>query len=322
MEEGGGMAWVLRRIVTSFVLIWVVVSIVFLAIRFVPGDPAELLLSQGGIAPAPDAVAALHEQLGLDRPIGVQYVDGFRRLLHGDLGQSLQDESPVAAEIWLRLPRTLELIAAATVIALVFGLPAGLLAALRRGGAFDRALSWLSAAGVAVPVFVVGTLLVLLFAQMLRWVPAGGYVPLALDPLRHFTLLAMPATTISLGLFSAVFRMTRAAVLDVLMRDYVRTARAKGVGRLRIVVRHVLRNALVPVVTVVALNLGTLLGGTVLVEYVFNYPGLSGMLVDAVNARDYPEVEGIVLVISVLFVTLNLLVDLLYAVLDPRMRRA
>jgi peptide/nickel transport system permease protein len=316
------MAWALRRIGTSFVLVWVVVSIVFLAIRFVPGDPAELLLSQGGMAPDPGSVAALREQLGLDRPMTVQYADSFRRLLHGDLGESLQDQSPVAAEVWLRLPRTLELIAAAAIMSLVFGIPTGLWAALRRGGIFDRALSWITAAGLAVPVFVVGTLLVLLFAQTLRWVPAGGYVPLAQNPLRHLELLAMPAFAIALGLFAAVFRMTRAAVLDVSMRDYVRTARAKGVAWRRIVVHHMLRNALIPVVTVLALQLGTLLGGTVLVEYVFNYPGLSGLLVDAVNARDYPEVQGIILVISILFVTLNLAVDLLYAVLDPRVRRA
>ena len=161
----------------------------------------------------------------------------------------------------------------------------------------------------------------LLFAQTLHWLAAGGYVPLAEAPGRHIALLAMPAVTIALGLFAAVFRMTRSSVLDVARRDHVRTARAKGLPQRRILVRHVLRNALTPVVTVVALNLGSLLGGTVLVEYVFNYPGLSGLLVDAVNARDYPVVEGIVLVISLLFVALNLAVDLLYAALDPRVRR-
>jgi peptide/nickel transport system permease protein len=316
------MRWVIKRIGVSLVLIWIVASIVFLALRFVPGDPAELLLSQGGAAPDPAAVALLHEQLGLDQPIWTQYITAFRNLLHGDFGRSLQDDSPVATEIWQRLPRTLELIGAATLIALITGLPSGLLAALRRGSLFDRTASWVAAAGLAVPVFVVGTLLVLVFAQSLHWVSAGGYVPLAKAPGRHFALLAMPAVTIALGLFATVFRMTRAAVLDVSMRDYVRTARAKGLHRARIVIRHILRNALIPVVTVLALQPGTLLGGTVLVEYVFNYPGLSGMLVDAVNARDYPEVEGIVLVISILFVTLNLLVDLLYAVLDPRVRQA
>ncbi len=316
------MAWALKRIGVSLILVWAVASIVFLALRAVPGDPAELLLAQGGAAPDPAIVAELREQLGLDMPLGQQYVARFQRLLHGDFGRSLQDSAPVGAEILRRLPRTLELILAAAVIALLLGLPAGLWAALRVGGLADRVLSWISAAGLAVPVFVAGTLMVLVFAQWLRVVSSGGYVPLAQDPVRHFTLLAMPAATIALGLYSTVFRMTRAAVLDVSLRDYVRTARAKGVARRRIVVHHILRNALIPVVTVLALNLGTLLGGTVLVEYVFNYPGLSGLLVDAVNARDYPVVEGIVLVISILFVSLNLCVDLMYAVLDPRVRHA
>jgi peptide/nickel transport system permease protein len=173
---------------------------------------------------------------------------------------------------------------------------------------------------LAIPVFVAGTLMVLVFAQWLRWVPAGGYVPLAQDPARHLLLLAMPAITIGLGLSAITFRMTRASALEVAQKDYVRTARAKGVAPRRILLHHVLRNALMPVVTVLGLQLGTLLGGTVLVEYVFNWPGLSGLLVDAVNSRDYPEVEGIVLVISVLFVALNLLMDVLYAALDPRVR--
>lgn len=316
------MPWVLKRIGVSLLLVWVVASIVFLAIRFVPGDPAELLLAQGGAAPDPSAVAELRGQLGLDQPLAVQYVDNLRRLLAGDLGRSLQDDSSVAEQILLRLPRTLELIAVAVAAALLAGVPAGLRAALRPGGPFDRIASALAAAGLAVPVFVAGTLLVLVFAQQLRWVSAGGYVGITEAPLRHFTLLAMPALTIALGLFATVFRMTCVAVLDVSRREYIRTARAKGVRPARIVLRHVLRNALMPVVTVVALNIGTLLGGTVLVEYVFNYPGLSGLLVDAVNARDYPQVQGIVLVISVLFVTLNLAVDLLYGVLDPRVRQA
>lgn len=316
------MAWLARRIGLAIVLVWAVASIVFLAIRLVPGDPAELLLAQGGVAPDPASVAELHAQLGLDQPVLTQYLDNFRRLLTGDLGHSLQDGSSVAQEIGRRLPRTLELIGVAAVLAVVLGIPTGLLAAIRRGGVLDRVGTYGSALALAVPVFVVGTLLVLVFAQTLRWVPAGGYVPIARDPLQHLALIALPAFTIALGLAATVFRMTRAAVLDVSQRDFVRSARAKGVRPWRILLHHVLRNALMPVVTVLALHLGTLLGGTVLVEYVFNYPGLSGLLVEAVNERDYPEVEGVVLVISVLFVALNLLVDLLYAVLDPRVRTA
>ncbi|MBN8891834.1 MAG: glutathione ABC transporter permease GsiC [Acetobacteraceae bacterium SCN 69-10] len=315
------MAWLLRRVGISLALIWVVASIVFLAIHLVPGDPAELLLSQGGASPDPAIVADLRDQLGLNRPILVQYADSLWRLLHFDLGHSMQDDSPVGDEIARRLPRTLELIVAAAILAVVVGIPAGTVAATRRGSVFDRIAGWLAGLSLAVPVFVVGTLLVMVFAQWLRWVPAGGYVAFATDPARHLLLLSMPAITIGLGLAAVMFRMTRAAVLDVMLKDYVRTARAKGVAPRRVLVRHVVRTALMPVVTVLALHMGTLLGGTVLVEYVFNWPGLSGLLVSAVNGRDYPEVVGIVLVISILFVALNLAVDILYGLLDPRVRR-
>jgi len=316
------MAWLARRIGIAILLVWAVATIVFLAIRLVPGDPAELLLSQGGVAPDPAIVAELRDQLGLDRPVFTQYVDNLRRLLVGDLGQSMQDGSKVGREISRRLPRTLELIGLATLLSVLIGIPGGLFAAVGRHGPLDRVATWASGFALAVPVFVVGTLMVLVFAQTLRWVSAGGYTPLAVDPVRHFSLLAMPAITIAVGLSATVFRMTRASVLDVAQRDFVRTARAKGVGPGRVLLHHVLRNALMPVLTVVALHFGTLLGGTVLVEYVFNYPGLSGLLVEAVNARDYPMVEGVVLVISVLFVAINLVVDLLYALLDPRVRAA
>jgi len=316
------LAYAIRRVCIAAVLVWIIATLVFLAIRLVPGDPAELLLSQGGIAPDPASVAELRDKLGLDVPILQQYVSYLTGLLHGNLGASLLDDHPVAAEIALRLPRTLELIAAAALLAIAFGLPAGTLAALRAGGAADRVLSGTAGIALSIPVFVVGTIAILVFAQKLRWVPAGGYVPLGRDPLQHFLVLAMPAGTIALGLAAVIFRMTRSSVLEVLGRDYVRAARARGIAPARIVLHHVLRNALIPVVTVVGLHLGSLLGGTVLVEYVFNWPGLSGYLVRAVEQRDYPEVTGIVLVISILFVLLNLLVDLLYAVLDPRVRHA
>lgn len=316
------MGWAARRIGVSFLLVWVVASIVFLAIHLVPGDPAELLLSSGGVAPDPGAVAELRDRLGLNLPLAQQYVSFLSGVVRGDLGTSLVDEYPVLDEILLRLPRTLELIAAGALIAVLVGIPVGTLAALRRGSAFDRIASGVAALLLAVPVFVVGTLLVLVFAQILRWMPAGGYVPLAEDPWRHLTLLALPALAIGKGLVAVVFRMTRASVLDALSRDFVRTARAKGLSPSRVLMRHVVRNALIPVLTVLALHMGTLLGGTVLVEYVFNWPGLSTPLLRAVEARDYPMVVGIVLTISALFVLLNLVMDLVYAALDPRIRHA
>lgn len=314
------LSYALRRTAISVVLVWIVTSLVFLAIHLVPGDPAELLLSQGGIAPDPAVLADLRQTLGLDRPLLQQYMTYIGKLLHGDFGVSLQDGHAVAEEIALRLPRTLELIGAAGLLAVLVGFPLGTFAALRARETPDRIISALAGLALSVPVFVMGTLAVMVFAQQLRLVSAGGHVPFATAPVRHLTLLLMPACTIAVGLAAVVTRVTRSAVLEALERDHVRAAQARGVSPGGIIIRHVARNALTPVVTVVGLQIGSLLGGTVLVEYVFNWPGLSGYLVRSVTARDYPEVVGIVLVIAALFVLLNLIVDLLYAVIDPRVR--
>lgn len=316
------MRWFLRRGATCLVLAWAVSLIVFMTLHIVPGDPAELLLSTGGIAADPVAVKELRIKLGLERPLFEQYLAFLGGVLRGDLGNSLVDDFPVVSEIALRLPRTLELILAGTLLAIILGVPAGTYAALHRGGLFDRIASGAAALLLAIPVFVVGTLLVLLLAQTLKLMPAGGYVALAQDPLKHLTLLTLPAIAIAKGLAAVVFRMTRASVLDVLSRDFVRTAKAKGLTPRRVLIRHVVRNSLTPVFTVLGLHMGTLLGGTVLVEYVFNWPGLSTPLLRAVEARDYPMVVGIVLTISGLFLLINLAMDLLYAALDPRVRAA
>lgn len=315
------MFWFLQRITISLALLWVVTSLVFLSIYMVPGDPAELLLSGEGSTPDPASIAQLRGDLGLDRPILTQYADRMAGLLHFDLGNSMIDGAPVATEIAKRLPRTLELVAAAAILSLLIGIPAGVVAALRQGRRFDRTANLLAGFAQGIPVFVAGTLIILLFAQIWKVVPAGGYVNFTTDPGKHVILLAMPALAIALGLAAIVFRISRASVLDVVPLDYVRTARAKGLPQGRIIARHILRNALMPVITVFALNLGGLFGGTVLVEYVFNWPGLSGMLVSAVNARDYPTVTAVILIISALFITLNLVVDILYGITDPRVRK-
>jgi peptide/nickel transport system permease protein len=314
------MAYLLGKVATSVMLAFAVATIVFLTLHLVPGDPAELLLSTGGITPDPAAVAELREKLGLDRPLHVQYLGFLKGLAQADLGRSLVDDYSVASEIALRLPRTLELIVAGTLIGLLLGVPAGMHAAVHAGGAFDRIMSAFMALVMAIPVFVLGTLLILLLAQTLKLMPAGGYVAFASDPAKHLLLLALPAIVIGKGLVAIIFRMTRASVLDTLPKDHVRTARAKGLTQRRVLLHHVLRNAFAPVLTVLGLHMGALLGGTVLVEYVFNWPGLSTPLIRAVEARDYPMVVGIVLTISGLFLLINLIVDLLYAVLDPRVR--
>lgn len=316
------MVYLLRRTLLSLLLVWLVATLIFGVLRLVPGDPAEMLLSSGGVAPDPAAVADLRQRLGLDRPVLEQYLAFISGLGRLDLGTSLQDDQPVIDEIRRRLPRTLELVGAATVLALALGLPLGVLAALRRDRTLDRALSMLSGFLMSVPVFVIGTLMVFVFAQRLRWVPAGGFVTFAEAPLLHLRILLMPAAAIALGFAAVIFRMVRTTTLETLGRDWVRTARAKGLPEGQVLRAHVVRNALGPVLTVVGLHMGTLIGGTVLVEYVFNWPGLSGFLVHAVEQRDYPEVQGIVLVVCALFVSINLAVDMLYAALDPRVRQA
>ncbi|ORE90476.1 ABC transporter permease [Aurantimonas sp. 22II-16-19i] len=312
------LRYIAYRSLLAVFLVWIVVTLVFLLLHLVPGDPAELLLSQGSTAADPQAVANLRERLGLDDPLWLQYAHHIGGLVTGDLGTSFRDGASVTGQIVQRLPRTLEVILAAALIAVALGVPAGTLAAIRAGGWIDTLISFLSSLALSTPVFVVGSVVILVFAQELRLVPAGGYVPFAVDPLRHLLLLMLPAGTVALALWAVIARMTRASVLDVLERDYVRTARAKGLSRAKILRRHVVRNAMIPVLTVLGLEMGTLIGGTVLVEFVFNWPGLSGYLVSAVDARDYPEVVGIVMVISILFVFLNLVVDIVYAVLDPR----
>lgn len=310
--------YALRRILVAIVLVWVVATIIFSLLHVIPGDPATLLSSSGGVLPPPEAIEALRTEMGLNRPLWEQYAGYLLGILQGDLGVSFQDGYPIATEIATRLPRTLELIVVATLLSVGVGLPLGAMAARRQGSVLDRTLSALASVQLSMPVFVIGTLLILVFAQKLRWVPAGGYEPFLENPLKHLVHLSMPAFTIAVGLSAIVYRMARATVLDTLQADWVRTARAKGLPPRQVMRRHVVRNSLGPVMTVVGLSVGTLLGSTVLIEYVFNWPGLSGFLVSAVEQRDYPAVQGIVLVISFLFILTNLAVDLLYSVLDPR----
>lgn len=310
--------YIAYRSLVAILLVWVVVTLVFLLLHLIPGDPAELLLSQGNVAPDPQAVAALREKMGLNAPLWQQYLDHLGGVVSGNLGASFRDGAPVAEQIVTRLPRTLEVIVASALLASLAGVPLGTWAAIRSGGLADALVSLLSSVALSTPVFVVGSLVILLFAQQLRWLPAGGFVPFSEDPVQHLKLLTLPAGAVAISLWAVITRMTRASVREVLERDHVRTARAKGLARNTILRRHVVRNALIPVLTVLGLEMGTLIGGTVLVEFVFNWPGLSGYLVAAVDARDYPEVVGIVMTISVLFVFLNLVVDVINAMLDPR----
>lgn len=303
-------------------LVLLVLTLIFSALHFVPGDPAVLLLSVGdGGAPTPEAVDRVREQLGLNQPIFVQYLQFLGGVFTGDLGDSFRTSQPVLEAIGARLPRTLLLVGFATLLSIVFGVALGAIAA-RRGGWIDTAVTALSSIGVALPVFVFGAVLILLFSITFNWFPAGGYVDIGEDPLGAIWSLALPATSLAVGFSAQIARMTRSAVLEVQGQDWVRTAKSIGLAPFTVFSRHVLRNSLTPVVTVIGIGFGTLLGSTVLVERVFNYPGMSSLLVDGVTNRDYPVVQGIVIVIALMFILINIVVDVIYGILDPRVRRS
>jgi peptide/nickel transport system permease protein len=312
------MARYLATRLTSLVPILFGTSVVaFLLIRLVPGDPAIALL---GLEADARSLAALHQQLALDQPIVVQYATWLGHILTGDFGRSIQGGRAVFPLLIGALAPTALLSAAALVISLVIAIPAGIVAAVSRNSGADYTASLLALCGLSLPSFWLGILLILAFSIYLPLFPASGYVSPWVDPVAHLRHLVLPALTLGAALAAATMRMTRAAMLEVLRADYVRTARAKGLSRRRVIWVHALRNARIPIVTLLGIQLGQLLGGVVITETVFSWPGIGKLTVDAIFARDYPVVQGAVLLTATLFVLINLLTDLVYTVLDPRVR--
>mgnify|MGYP001616301817 CR=1 FL=1 len=294
----------------------------FLFIRLIPGDAIAARLGTS-TALTPEQLESLRAYFGLDQPLPQQYWSWLSSLVHGDAGYSIRTGRPVLAELAQRLPVTLELAAAATLIALAVGIPLGILSALRPRSRLDLATQVGGLLGLSLPNFWLGTLIIVLFSIHLRWMPnTGAYVDFAQDPLGNLRLIMFPATTLGLAMAVATMRMTRSAMLDVVGADYVRTARAKGLAPRVVIVRHALKNALIVVVTLVGVQFGNLLGGAVVVEEVFAIPGSGRMLLTAIVQRDYALVQGTVLAIALLFVSLNIVVDLLYGYIDPRVRLA
>jgi peptide/nickel transport system permease protein len=292
----------------------------FAFIRLIPGDAIAARLGTS-TALTPEQLASLRAYFGLDQPLPVQYWNWLTSLARGDAGYSIRTGRPVFVEIAERLPATLELAAAATLIAVAVGVPLGLLSALRRRSRADVAARIAGLVGLSLPSFWLGTLIIVVFSLYLRWLPnTGGYVDFVRDPVGNLGLIMFPALTLGLALAAATMRMTRSAMLDVLGADYVRTARAKGLRGEVIVRRHVLRNGLIVVITLLGIQVGQLLGGAVVVEEIFSIPGVGRMLLTAIVQRDYALVQGAVLVIAILFVLVNIFVDLLYGYLDPRIR--
>jgi peptide/nickel transport system permease protein len=302
-------SYLFRRLSLAVPVVAGVVTLVFLLIHLIPGDPAEIMLGESAL---PADREALRESLGLDRPILEQYGSFLRGLCRGDLGGSLQQRRPVSELIRAHYPATLELTFAAMLISLLIALPAGVVSGIRQYSLWDHSTMFVALLGVSMPNFWLGPLLIWVFSIQLGWFPVSGRQGLA-----H---LVLPALTLGASMAAIVARMTRSSVLEVLREDYVTTARAKGLSEFRVVWKHVLRNAMLPVLTIVGLQFGALLAGSIITETIFSWPGLGTLMVEAIQTRDYPVVQGCVLVIALSYVAVNLLTDILYGVIDPRIR--
>lgn len=309
--------FITRRLLTLVGQVVIVATLVFLMLRLVPGDPARAIL---GETANEDQVAAMRHRLGIDRPLWEQFVDWFGGAMRFDLGESIISGRSVSGDIADRIVNSLELIVLSIVLSLLIAIPLGTIAAIRSNRWPDFALSSFAMLGLSLPSFVIGTVLVLVFGLKLGWIPQSRFVGWTDDPIAHIKLLILPSATLAIGNAAVILRMTRSSMLEVLRQDYVRTARAKGVAEGKVIRRHTLRNAINPVVSIVGLEVATLLGGMVIVEQIFNWPGLSTLLMSGVLSRDYPVVQGVVLVIATLTIVINVIVDILYAVLDPRIR--
>jgi peptide/nickel transport system permease protein len=311
--------YVIGRLV-QFVPTLVVVSVVvFLMVRAIPGDPAYALL---GPTAKPEQIAALRAEMGLDEPLWKQYWVWIERIIHGDLGRSWINDFPVAELIRQKLPATLALSIGSMTIALLIAAPMGILPALRPGGWVARVAALYNGLMLAVPTFWLGVLLVLVVSLRLGWLPPSGYVPFHEDPLQSLKLLILPSFTLGAYLSAIFARFLHSAVTETLSQDYVRTAAAKGLTEAGVVGRHVLRNALIPVVTMLGIQFGGLLGGAVIVEAIFDWPGLGRLLITSISSRDYAVVQGTILLAASAFLVVNLLTDLTYGLLDPRIRTA
>ena len=309
--------YILRRLVMLVPVLLVVGVVVFALVHLTPGDPAAVIL---GDRATPEDIARLREQLGLNDPLPVQFVRWFGNALRLDFGESIFLGEPVSQALLDRVEPTALLTLYALIFQVLIGVPAGVLAAVRHNSVVDRAVSVVAISGSAIPTFFLGILLILIFAVRLRWLPSGGYVPLREDAAAHFRGMLMPAFALGFSAAGLLARMVRSSMLDVMREDYVRTAFAKGLPEQLVVVRHALRNALIPALTVIGISLGALLGGAVVTETVFTIPGMGRLVVQSIARRDYPVIQGAVIAIAMTYVLVNLAVDLLYVYADPRVR--
>jgi peptide/nickel transport system permease protein len=309
--------FLVRRAFISAVTLALITVIVFTGVRMIPGDPARVM---GGTDADPAGLEEIREKYGLRDPIPIQYLRWVGLALRGDLGESIRTRESVAWTVAIKLPITIELAALSLVVALALAIPAGVIAAVRRNTAWDVLTSAISLCGVSIPNFWLGIMLILLVSVRFGWLPASGFVPLVEDPVANIKRMIMPALVLGTALAAVLMRQTRNAMIEVLSADYIRTARSKGLAGFAVVVRHGLRNGLIPVVTILGLQMGALIGGAVVTESIFVLPGFGRLIVEAVFTRDYPVVQGVVLITASSYVLINLLVDVSYSVLNPRIR--
>lgn len=309
--------YILRRLLSTIPTLFIVTVIVFLLLHLSPGDPASMMM---GSYATPAEIEQYREAMGFNRPIHEQYISWLWRALQGDLGRSLNANTPVLDMIVERLPRTFSLAILAMLISILIGMPLGIIAGVRQNTAYDQTAMSFALLGLSVPDFVAGLLLILFFSVYLGLFPSMGYVPIDQSLWGWLYHLALPALSLGFLMAAVTARMTRSSIVDVLRQDYVTTARSKGLSETRIIRVHVLKNALIPVVTVIGINFGAVFRGAVVIETLFAIPGLGRMLITGIQYRDYPVIQGCLLVIVTIYILINLIVDLLYAQLDPRIR--
>ncbi|UCH49028.1 MAG: ABC transporter permease [Betaproteobacteria bacterium] len=309
--------YIIRRLLATIPVMVVVGLVVFLLLHLTPGDPAAVI---AGDYASPEDVERIREKLGLDRPIHVQFFTWAGAVLQGDLGTSIFSNLPVTHLIGQRLEPTIALSVSTMIFAILLAVPMGIIAAWKAGALTDRAIMAFAVLGFSVPVFVIGYVLMYVFALKLGWFPVQGYKPISEGFWPFLSSIALPTVALGLVYTALIARITRASVLEVLTEDYIRTAKSKGLNNAGLLLRHALRNAAVPIVTIIGIGLTLLIGGVVVTESVFNIPGLGRLTIDAVLRRDYPVIQGVILVFSGVYVFVNLLIDLTYTVLDPRIR--
>jgi peptide/nickel transport system permease protein len=310
-------AYILRRLVMLVPVLIVVGVVVFGLVHLTPGDPAAVIL---GDRATPEDIARLRDQLGLNDPLPVQFVRWFSNVLRLDFGESIFLGEPVTQALLDRMQPTVLLTVYALSIEVLIGIPAGVIAAVRYNSPLDRSLTVVAISGSAIPTFFLGILLILIFSVRLRWLPSGGYVPFGEDPAAHLKAMLLPAFALGFSAAGLLARLVRSSMLDVLREDYVRTAFAKGLPEQFVIVRHALRNALIPALTVIGISIGALLGGAVVTETVFTIPGMGRLVVQSIARRDYPVIQGAIIAIAMTYVLVNLVVDVLYVYIDPRVR--